>query len=140
MKKHILLITAIVLFLGITSALPTTFEFGVDLGNAEAAQITLAWNANPLNAEFVIAGHTLRYWEVSDPATVYTKTVDGLTFTVTVPVPVGDWRFTVDCFTAELPCGPSNEVSHAVEGYTPPIDNMPVDDPAPGAVTNFRKL
>ena len=140
MKKSLLIATVIILLGCFTPALPTTFEFGVGLSNAEAAQITLAWDVNPANSGLVIAGHTLRYWEVSDPATVYTKTVDGLTLTATVPVPAGDWRFTVDCFTAEVPSAQSAEINHVVDAYVPPADNLPVDDPAPDTATNFRKL
>ena len=140
MKKSLLIATVIILLGCFTPALPTTFEFGVGLSNAEAAQVTLAWDANPANAGLTILGHTLRYWEASDPATVYTKTVDGLTLTATVPVPVGDWRFTVDSFTAELPSVPSAEITHVVDAYVPPADNLHVDDPAPESATNFRKL
>ena len=109
-------------------------------GNVEAEQVTFAWDANPANAELTILGYTVRYWEVSDPATVKTKTVDGLTLTATVTVPVGDWRFVVDCFTNALKSDPSNEVTHAVAGYTPPPDNMPVDDIAPNAPGGLRRL
>ena len=123
--KKLFLIMLFFIAMGITSALPQVFEFGVGLTEAQAANVTLAWDATSTPAD-QFDGYTLYYkGDVREPEKVSSINLDKtvLEHTLTDLAP-GEWTFWITAYSIIGGESESSDVvAHSIQGYVPPVDD-----------------
>ena len=106
-----------------------------------AMAVTFQWDVNADDPE----GYVLYFNEVGDTDTPYntapiahptnTVVVDDLKF-----VPGTTYDVWVTAYNTRGESGPSNMIQHLIDPFIPPVENLPVNLPAPSIPANMTSL